>query len=109
MTWRVGALCAIALAIAFVFYQMTLPDRDTYGLNFTVLRTGGAIHVTSVDRGSAAAKAGIVAGDTIAYGDTALERGRVLYATAGTPVTLTVNGSRRVTLVARRGHAYHFR
>lgn len=101
--WRAGALTLIAVAIAFVCYQATIPDRDTFGLHFTVPRQSpGNIRVTSVDANSPAALAGIGKGDLIWYGSTAFERARAQYPTPGSHVTLTVNGSRAVTLTARQ-------
>ena len=100
--WRVLWLLLIAAAVAFVFYEITLPQRDDYGMRFDVTRgQPGNIRVLGVEPRSAAARAGIHAGDSIAYGDSAIERARTAYATGGTRVTVTVNGTRRVTMIAR--------
>jgi hypothetical protein len=99
--WRTVALSLIALAIAFVCYQATVPDRDDLGLHFIVPPNApGNIQVTSVDKDSPAARAGIRKGDIISYGSTALQRARVTYATPGSQVTIGVNG-RPVTLTTR--------
>lgn len=96
-------LFLVALALAFVCYQMTLPQREDFGMTYAVpTRSPGIIHVTAVAAGSPAAAAGIRAGDTIFYGNTLLERASVIYATPGSRVTVTVNGTRKVTMVARR-------
>lgn len=96
-------LVLVALAIAYVCYQLTLPQREDFGLTYSVpSQTPGTIRVTAVAAGSPAAAAGIHAGDFIFYGNTALERASVIYATPGSHVTVTVNGTRKVTMVARR-------
>ena len=98
--WRVCALTLIALGIAFVCYQPTIPAQDDFGVHFTVpAGAPGSILVTSVDRNSQAERAGIRRGDTIEYGDTAYERAEVLYATPGSRVTVVVNGH-PVTMIA---------
>ncbi len=100
--WRTLALSFIAVAIAFVLYQMTLPDREDFGLHFTVpLGAPGSVRVVSVDARSPASNAGIRRGDLITYGNTTMERARALYATAGSRVKLTINGKRDVMLTAR--------
>lgn len=96
-------LCVIALAVAFACYQQTLPGREDFGIAFSVPRHGpGSVLVTRVQPGSPAAQAGIRAGDMLAYGDTAFERARILYATPGSRVAIVVNGTRRVVMTARR-------
>ena len=100
--WRAATLTCIALAIVFIGYQLTLPDREDFGIEFTVpAGTPGAIRVIGVERHSPAAAAGIRVGDTIGYGNTAMERARALYATPGTRVSILVNG-RAVVLTARQ-------
>ncbi len=101
--WRVVALSLIASAIAFACYQTTLPAQEDFGLHFIVpVGAPGTIKVTEVDPGSPAAKVGIRPGDIVSYGNTLRDRARILYATAGSRVIVTVNGSRAVPLTARR-------
>lgn len=101
--WRTAALLLIALAVAFVAYQLTLPDSDDFGLHFqTPLGTAGTVRIGSVDAGSPAQAAGIRAGDTVNYGNNQLDRAKVVYASAGSHVIVTVNGNRRVTFTVRR-------
>lgn len=100
--WRTVALTLILLGIGFVCYQTTLPDQDSYGIHFTIPgQEPGLVRVTSVDANSQAAQAGIRAGDVINYGNTALERARVVYATPGSRVSVRINDSRTATLTAR--------
>lgn len=104
------ALAAIAAAILFVAYQTTLPERDTFGMTFKVqAKNAGLVLVRSVDRNSQAARAGIHVGDLIAFGNNALDRAKVVYATPGTPVRVVVNGSRVVTLIANGSRRPHIR
>lgn len=101
--WRVVALSLIAFAIAFACYQITLPAQEEFGLHFIVpVGAPGTIKVTSVDPGSPAANVGIRPGDVISYGTTLLDRAQIQYATAGSRVLVTVNGTRAVRLTARR-------
>lgn len=101
--WRAAALTCIALAIAFIGYQLTLPDREDFGIQFIVpANAPGIVRVIAVEPHSPAANAGIRVGDTIWYGDTALARASVLYATGGSHVSVVINGSRTVTMTARR-------
>lgn len=100
--WRAAALFCTAAAIAFVCYELTIPDRQDFGLHFTgPTVSAGLNRVIAVDAGSAAARAGIRAGETISFGKTPMERARAVYATPGARVTLFVNGTRPVTLTAR--------
>lgn len=100
--WRVAALVLILAGTAFACYQMTLPMRDDFGVLFTVPRNApGTVQVTSVAPGSPAAKAGIRPGDSLQYGDTAVQRARVIYATPGSRVTVIVNRSHAVTMIVR--------
>ncbi|HET9096068.1 MAG TPA: PDZ domain-containing protein [Candidatus Baltobacteraceae bacterium] len=98
--WRASALLCIALAIAFIGYQLTLPERDDFGLTVRPIATGRVL-VTAVDPHSPAALAGIRAGDSIWYGNTLLESAAALFPTPGSRVPLLVNGTRAVTLTAR--------
>lgn len=101
--WRVCALAAILAAIAFVAYQPSTPTREDFGINSAAgpfVRS--SIIVASVEPGSPAARAGIRLGDRIDFPTTAPAFARAIFAVAGDRVTFTVNGARRVTLVARR-------
>ncbi len=101
--WRVVALSLIAFAIVFACYQTTLPAEENFGMHYIVpAGAPGIVRVTEVDPGSPAAKAGIAPGDIVSYGTTLLDRARILYATVGTRVFVTVNGTRTVALTARR-------
>ncbi|MDQ2663834.1 MAG: hypothetical protein M3Y18_07365, partial [Candidatus Eremiobacteraeota bacterium] len=96
--WRPVALTFIAVAIVFVLYHMTLPDRQDFGLTFAASNTAsGDKRVEAVARNSAAARAGIRRGDVVSYGSNEIQRAAFLYATPGSHVTVTVNGTRRVT------------
>ncbi len=100
--WRTLALACLSVALAFVLYQMTLPDREDFGLTFTVpFSAPGKVRVQSVEPNSPAAAADIRKGDLIEYGSTVTARANALYATAGSHVPVTVNGTRRVVLTAR--------
>src|SRR5947209_8441389 len=100
--WRASALTCVAIAVAFVLYQPTLPDRDDFGMTFRVPRGDpGKVLVTSVKSDSPAAHVGIRPGDLLWYGNTAVERARVVYAIPGAKIDILVNGTRRVTLTAR--------
>lgn len=71
-------------------------------MEFTVpVRSPGQIQVTSVHPGSPAAQAGVRAGDLVHYGNTAIQRAQVMYATAGARVQVRVNNARDVTLTAQ--------
>lgn len=95
-------LSLIALAVAFVCYQQTIPAREDYGIDYVVARNApGQVRVVAVHPGSPAAAAGIRAGDNISYGSTAADRANVVYATGGTRVTVIVNGTRTVHMTAR--------
>src|SRR5690242_9724268 len=99
--WRGVALLAIGLGIAFVGYQMTLPTTPDYGAQIAVTPGApGTVTVTGVQSGSSAARAGIKIGDRVFYGDTQVERARVLYAVPGSRVPVIVNGKRTVMLTA---------
>lgn len=99
--WRALALLFITAAVGFVCYQLTIPEREDFGIAFSVpAQAPGSIRVTSVTAGSQAAKAGIRPGDVLSYGPTAYDRARVVFATAGSRVTVTVNGRRDVTMTA---------
>lgn len=98
--WRGVALFAIALAIGFACYQMTLPMQPDYGAVTRVdANAPGVVRIISVRAHSAAANAGIKPGDLINVGNTQLERARVLYALPGSKVDVIVNGT-RTTLTA---------
>ncbi|MBV9269944.1 MAG: PDZ domain-containing protein, partial [Candidatus Eremiobacteraeota bacterium] len=100
--WRGFALTCIALAVAFVLYQSTLPARDDFGVTFRVPRENpGTIVVTAVSPGSSAQNGGIRTGDRLSFGNSTIERARVVYATPGSRVDVLVNGRRHVTLTAR--------
>jgi len=100
--WRAVALTCIAIAVAFVLYQPTLPDREDFGITFRVPHEDpGKVLVTSVTADSPAARAGIRSGDLLSYGTSAVDRARVVYVTPGSKVHLIANGTRRVTLTAR--------
>lgn len=102
--WRGFALCCIAIAVAFIGYQQTLPDRSDFGLQFIVhLKSPGLVQVTSIEPGSAAAKAGIRVGDRVFYGNTTQERAAAVYAWPGSKVRFLVNG-RPVLLTAPARH-----
>jgi hypothetical protein len=95
------------LAVAFVCYQATLPDREDFGIqSFVRTSSPGTVTVTRVEPRSPAANAGIRPGDRIFYGNTALERAETVYATPGSRVTVRVNGARNVTMTARRFTGY---
>lgn len=96
-------MLVIALSIAFVCYQLTTPDRDEFGLIYSVpTRSPGQILVTGVEPGSPAYRAGIRKNDLISYGDNALQRANVRYALPGSKLALIVNGKRRVEVTARQ-------
>src|SRR5689334_12454953 len=102
--WRALALCCIAIGIAFIGYQQTLPDRSDFGLQFVVhLKSPGVVRVTGVDPGSPAAKAGIRTGDSVFYGNSTQERAAAVYASPGSKVRFVVNG-RPVFLTAPAAH-----
>lgn len=91
--WRAFALCCIAVAIAFIGYQLTLPDRDDFGLQFIVnMKTPGVLSIKNVVPGSAAASAGIRKGDSVYYGNTTQERAAAMYAHPDTRVRFVING-----------------
>lgn len=91
--WRAFALCCIAAAIAFIGFQLTLPDRDDFGLQFIVnAKSPGVLHIKNVVPNSAAAKAGVRKGDSIFYGNTTQERAAAMYAQPATTVRFIVNG-----------------
>ncbi len=99
--WRAAALFCIAAAVAFVLYELRIPDRQDYGLHLTgLVPTYGLNRVAAVDPHSAAADAGIRRGDTISAGASAMQRARVIYAVPGDRVTVYVNGKHPVTLAA---------
>ncbi|MBV8725795.1 MAG: GAF domain-containing protein [Candidatus Eremiobacteraeota bacterium] len=102
-SWRILALALSVAAIAFVAYHQSLPGREDFGISSVegpFVRS--TIHAASVAPGSPAARAGIHAGDAITYPAAALSFARTVFATPGDRVTLTVNGTQQVTLVARR-------
>lgn len=101
--WQTAALALIVAAVAFALYQPFLRQADDFGIiNFVVPRNNaGQVVVTQVEPKSPAALAGIRKGDSIAYGETAVQRAQVLDALPGTKVSLTINDSKRVVLTAR--------
>ncbi|HKU67216.1 MAG TPA: GAF domain-containing protein [Candidatus Baltobacteraceae bacterium] len=105
-TWRTPALICIALALAFAAYQMMLPMAADYGAVSRVdPKSPGVVRIVAVRAHSSAARAGIRPGDRVTFGDTQMERARVLYAPPGSRVPVVVNGSRTAILTAPP--AYH--
>lgn len=98
---RGAALLSVLLGIAFACYQVTQPELPFYGIQTVVTANSpGTVTVTHVDAQSPAARAGLRAGDRIFYGNTELDRARILYATPGSHVDVIVDGSRHATLIA---------
>ncbi|MBV9027785.1 MAG: GAF domain-containing protein [Candidatus Eremiobacteraeota bacterium] len=102
-SWRILAIALSLAAIAFVAYHQSLPDREDFGISSVegpFVRA--SIHAASVAPQSPGARAGIRTGDVITYPSSALAFARAVFATPGDRVTLTVNGEKQITLVARR-------
>ena len=101
--WQTAAIALIVAAIAFALYQPFLRQADDFGItNFVVPRNNaGQVVVTQVEPGSPAALAGIQKGDRLAFGESAVDRARTLYALPGSRVSLTIDDSRSVVLTAR--------
>ncbi|HLX26451.1 MAG TPA: PDZ domain-containing protein [Candidatus Cybelea sp.] len=95
------ALVVIIAAAIFVCYDAFLPPLPDFGLHVTnTNRPFADQHVTSVAPDSPAARAGILAGDTVSFGSTPLERAEAQYVQPGTRVSVSINGTRTAALVA---------
>ena len=103
--WRALMISLIAGAALFVaFGSYVQMANDLFGLSLLPSNKTAAYTVLAVEPGSAAARAGIRAGDSVApmYHDL-LSRATAQFPPPGARAEALVNGTRRVTLVEGKG------